>query len=423
MSFPAHARSRAVVAAGILAACCAAHAPAAGKRLDYVKYLDLDEKAKQGLIQRYVRKDKRGFWIVSVAKYQVYTTVSGEFALRMAVLMDDFHAKFAAIFNGSFRLRERPKLYVLPDMPAYQAFLRSQGAGAGFSAGMYLPTRKILVGQRGQGDRQLQRILFHEGTHQLLHFYTGQYDVPVWFHEGAATNFETWSLRLTPVENVKANVELSGRYRGYCVKAALDGQLMGTKRLFGISHRQWIATADPQSHYATAWSLVNYLLSTKNGQRNFNVMLAAFRRNRKLSKVMSETVRKKLETAWHDDVKSRLAAYERHFLPGLMLARRGKGQEGLERVEQGIAKTPKLLDGRYYKGRVLFRMGRFEEAAKVFEDLLKKKAGFPHMNSLLGACYVRMEDYVKARTFLKKAVFRHPNDKELKELLDSVKGK
>ena len=63
------------------------------------------------------------------------------------------------------------------------------------------------------------------------------------------------------------------------------------------------------------------------------------------------------------------------------------------------------------------------EAAELLEMLLKKKGGFAHMNSMLGACYIKLEDYVKARSALKKAIFRHPHDKELKELLDSIKDK
>lgn len=127
----AHAGGRfapTVAAAGVVISLLARLAGAAGgPGLQYGKYLSLDDAGKQKLIERYVKKDAEGFWAVTVSKYEVRTKVSEEFTLRMAFLMDDFHAKFSSIFKGRFAHKHRPKLYVLPDMDSYRAFIRGRG--------------------------------------------------------------------------------------------------------------------------------------------------------------------------------------------------------------------------------------------------------------------------------------------------------
>ncbi len=415
-------RTLGIAAAGAAFALLARSAGAArGAELQYGKYLSLDDAGKQKLVERYVKKDAEGFWSVTVSKYEVRTKVSEEFTLRMAFLMDDFHAKFSSIFKGRFARKHRPKLYVLPDIDSYRAFIRGRGADPVFSVGMYMSRGTVLVARYSKDDRRLQNILFHEGTHQLLHAYTGRGGLPVWFNEGCATNFETWDLTYTVAENVRLSVLQSYR-RHVAVKAARDGSAHKLSKLLGITSREWSATKNPQLNYAMAWSLTNYLLSTERGRGNFNMILAAIYRGKPLEKLLTTRVKSALEGMWYEDMKTRMALYDDRISPAWREAARKRFDRALAFVEGGVREYPKLADARFWRGRVLLAAGKWGEAIEDLTFAEKADREFPRVQAELGRAYLETGDRAKAEGWLKKAVKRNPSDLPSAALLGKLVG-
>jgi len=382
---------------------------ARGADLQYGKYLALDDAGKQKLVERYVKKTPEGFWAVTVSKYEVRTKVSEEFTLRMAFLMDDFHAKFSSIFKGRFVRKHRPKLYVLPDIDSYRAFIRSRGADPVFSVGMYMSRGTVLVARYSKDERRLQNILFHEGTHQLLHAYTGRGGLPTWFNEGCATNFETWDLTYTAAENVRLSVLRSYRRR-VAVKAARDGSAHKLSKLLGITSREWSASKAPQLNYAMAWSLTNYLLSTERGRANFNMILAAIYRGKPLTKLLTSRVKSALEGMWYEDMKSRMALYEDHIAPAWREVGRKRFDRALGLAEAGVRGYPKLAEARFWRGRMLLAAGKWGEAIEDLTFAEKADREFPRIQAELGRAYLETDDRAKAEGWLRKAVKRNPAD-------------
>ncbi|MHC5055830.1 MAG: tetratricopeptide repeat protein [Planctomycetota bacterium] len=422
MSFSARLLARSVAAAGAVVALLAPVAlGAGGPQLQYGKYLSLDDAEKQKLVKRYVKKDAEGFWAVTVSKYEVRTKVSEEFTLRMAFLMDDFHAKFSSIFKGRFARKHRPKLYVLPDIDSYRAFIRSRGADPVFSVGMYMSRGTVLVARYSKDDRRLQNILFHEGTHQLLHAYTGRSGLPVWFNEGCATNFETWDLTYTAAENVRLSV-LRSRRRGVAAKAARGGSAHKLAKLLGITSREWSASQNPGLNYAMAWSLTNYLLSTERGRGNFNMILAAVYRGKPLQKLFTPQVKNMLEQMWYEDMKTRMALYDQFIGPAWNEAGRKRFDRALELAGRGVEGHPKLADARFWRGRVLVAAGRYGDALKDLTFAEKADREFPRIQAELGRACLETGDRTKAESWLRKAVKRNPADLASAALLEELQG-
>ena len=166
--------------------------PACGRAMDYLAFKSLDAKTRQTLEERYVRQTKDGLWTVSVSVYIIKTNISRAFSLDMAFFMDNFYRKFNQVFIGGVRINRKPRVYVFKDKDQYRSFLSKKNINAGWSHGMYIPAWQFLVTFMSDRDR-LERILFHEGTHQLMHAYIGT-RIPVWLNEGMATNFETWNI-------------------------------------------------------------------------------------------------------------------------------------------------------------------------------------------------------------------------------------
>ncbi len=386
--------------------------------MQYGGYLALDEKAREKLVKRYVRKSGR-FWRVAVSRYEVRTTVSPEFTRRMAFLMDDFHTKFTAIFRGRFKSPGRPKLDVLADAKGYASHVSSIGISAGFSVGMYIPSKKLLVAYK-MDDRRLQNVLFHEGTHQLLHAYTGRSDIPVWFNEGVATNFETWDLSLSAPENVRMSVLRSGRRRTASV-AMKSGEALSADALIAFTGRRWNASPNPTLNYAMAWSLVNYLLSTPRGQKTLNVILLAIYGGKNLKKLLPARTRAELNQLWHEDMRTRLVLYDEFVLPAVIRVRRGKVEKAIALANEAVDKFGKFPDSRFWRGRVLADAGRWDDALEDLVFAQRKDSNLPGLYAYLGRAYLETGNKVKAKTWLRKAVTRNAGDKQSAELLKGLK--
>lgn len=180
----------------------------AGSRVTYEDYLKMSESKKKSVMKKLVRK-KDAYFVIQKGKYFIHTDIDPEKTLEMAVLMDDFQNRFSKVFRGAFKIKKQARVFVLKNKETYNSALLKYSSGqidAGWSCGMFVHGGRLepaLFGHAGSGDKGLQNTLFHEGTHQLLHYYL-KTSIPVWFNEGMATNFETWVLTRSP-ENNRAN--------------------------------------------------------------------------------------------------------------------------------------------------------------------------------------------------------------------------
>ncbi len=336
------------------------------RAVSYAEYLKLPEAEQRNLIRKFVREDGNGYSLVAATRYKVHSKMDQEFLLRWAIRMDDYYEKFSGIFVGPFKLRGQPELYIFPDLRSYREFVNSLGFSAGWSAGMYVQPKKLLLGQNSDGEAFLKLTLFHEGTHQLLHYYLGHENIPPWFNEGVACNFETWDENATLGENIQAGTLISQRRDQVC-RTFDSPDFLGVEALFALDQRGWNSSENPGQNYAEAWAIINFFFNTDRGQKNFNKILKAISNGADLNKAIPKDARINLEKEWYADIRSRLIPYNRFIAPAFpspldqemekrwseMLNRLGRdeiggnvkgGDEGAERPDRPKGEEPAAGD-------------------------------------------------------------------------------
>lgn len=377
--------------------------PTSGQRLRYNRYLAVEAKEKAKLVDRLVQRDyNKGYWTVVQSKYRIYCSISAEYTLRTAVLMDDFYAKFSKLFKGSFRIHTQPTVYVFADATGFRSFLKTKGIEPGFAAGLYIFPLRMLVAHRGFGDATLKQLLFHEGTHQLLHAYMGEKRLPIWINEGLATNFETWDLERNFSENAKLSIVFS-EWRRIVAKAYAAKKVYTLERLISFTDKSWLQSSSPDLNYSMAWSFTNSLLSTPKGRKKLSVILTGMLDRSYLERILSPRAQKRLQADWHEDVKMRIVPYDRFIVPALLLSQQKRYQQSLALFETGLDDFPKLIDGRFYRGYILSQAGRYDAALSDLRAVERTDPDFPGLYRLLGRIYLTTKNLSKARIYLLKA--------------------
>lgn len=277
-----------------------------GDRITFSEYLEMDEEKQIDAAKRHVRKEDR-YFTLSYGNYKVYTDIEPLYALRMTVLMDDFYNRFAKVFKGKFKREFQPEVFVLKTRESYNNTLLDETRGyvdAGWSAGMYIPRKKALFADGSYGEDTLISILFHEGTHQLVHSFMGS-SVPVWFNEGLATNFESWDLQRSP-DNNQANAIYTSNRVNSLLESYPDKGFKKFSRLAEISGREWSASTNPTPNYASAWCTVNFLLSCDDGRKLMNNLVKIFRKGKRQDKILNEKTNLVIEQKVNEYIETRL---------------------------------------------------------------------------------------------------------------------
>lgn len=143
------------------------------------------------------------------------------------------------------------------------------GAGEEWSSGVFSTTHRELVvrGDIESGSKEKQReeirmVTFHEGFHQYLFSITPPtIHVPIWFNEGHATFFETFSLKMvTSAGKKKPEGKPNLSYRLEEVKR--DPRFCspeGLVTLMSFSTEVFYHERNRTAAYASSWLLVHWL--------------------------------------------------------------------------------------------------------------------------------------------------------------------
>lgn len=417
------ALSTAMSAAAILLS--ALPVEAAGRRISFEEYQALSEEARQRLLRRYVRRSG-GYWEVSLDSYLVHTDVSAEYTLGLAVKMDEFYRRFTKIFIGRFRRKARPELFALKESSGYRSAVGRWSDGyisvPAWSVGMfaYVGSKFALFGCAERGEEKLHETLFHEGTHQLLHFYIGR-EIPRWFNEGVATNFQDWDVSLNAERNIYEGIWKSHYPRCLYAMATGKGDVKRKPDLMALmssTEDHWLRTADPTCLYAEGWGFVNFLLTYgKLGRRNFNILITAFRSGRDPRKILPPRDRAALAGLWDRYIAEIIAPHCEFSLPvgGLLVA--GKTAAAEKVLAEGLGKHPENNELLFFKGFLALGAGKPEEAYETLKPLEVRHPRHPLLMRTLGGAALQTGDRSKAAKWLKAAVAEDYRDEEAKKLL------
>jgi hypothetical protein len=413
---------RALAVAVLLAIPSAARA----ERVTYARYRAMTEDEKGALARRYARPAGH-YHRVTLRTYVVHCDAGAETAVRMAVLMDDFHRRFSAVFRRKFRVRERPALYVLKDPASYArayAVFSEGGKAPEWATGMFVVRgkRSALFGLMSPDEAALTRVLFHEGTHQLLYGYTGRF-LPVWFNEGVATNFETWEIARATDNNVANALHASGR-ADVAARIYPDKGYVPFRKLTAISRRAWHDAEDPGANYASAWAAVNFLLSTKGGQGFFNRLLGGYRAGRAQDTVLPPAVAADLEKRVNAYVEQTVVPHVLHGRGVLRLLRAGR-EDAARAAAAAMAKQyPENREAAFYRAWLDGLAGGEKTAASVAAIRALERQGFTHPELLFALAHVaaRGGDAKRAGLYARQMLARNGAHAGARAILARARG-
>jgi hypothetical protein len=255
------------------------------EKTEYQKYQDLSKRKKTRMVREYVRKDGY-FFRAQRGPYRVYSTVGPENALQYTLLMQDFHARISPFFKVKPKSEFKPQVYVTKTRESMIRLAKRHitekdhdvGKVGAWSHGLYSPYLRRLYVYEGKHTLQC---LFHEGTHQYLHYLLGKnYEsLARWIDEGLATNFETWNPMDSIETNLKKSRERSSRkyvLREMFWKRKLP---MSVKELTSLSKDSWAQARGRRVdyQYTAAWSFTDFLLNSEKGKELLNLVFEAAR--------------------------------------------------------------------------------------------------------------------------------------------------
>jgi hypothetical protein len=157
------------------------------------------------------------------------------------------------------------RLFATPE--EYHAYA---GAGDEWSSGVFSTTHRELVvmgnieaGSKAEQKDEIQRVTFHEGTHQYLFSITPPATrIPIWFNEGHATFFETFTLKsttgpgnkrkFTGEPHLSPRLQVVQRDIRFC-------SAQGLAKLMSFSHEEFYLEQHRDAAYASAWVIVHWL--------------------------------------------------------------------------------------------------------------------------------------------------------------------
>lgn len=366
----------------------------AADRVTYDEFLRMDAPRKEAAVRRHVRKEGR-YYALSYGQYIIYTDKSPLYALEMTVLMDDFYHRFHSIFDGKFERSDQPRVYILGDRNGYRnALTEVMGGGApAWSAGLYVPREKALLADGSYGEDALRDILFHEGTHQLLHAYTDEM-VAIWLNEGLATNFESWELHRSHEANI-ANAIYASRRIGGVAASYPDKGFVPFRRLARMSFQGWGAASNPGPNYASAWVTTYFLLTCEDGRALLDRLIRAVREGEEIEDLIDERLATRIQAKVNDFVEQRILPNLEYGRTIQALILKGNLEKARVGTAQMLKEYPESPEAQFFDAWLTAQSqgAGSEDVAKAGETLealdSNKDFHHPHINFALAQYHSR----------------------------------
>jgi hypothetical protein len=381
----------------------------------------LDETAREKLIKKYIKLDKNGRTRINLRFYELFSDCDNDTTIETAVMMDEFYEKFSKIFKGRFRYTNKPQLYCLPSKGSYAEEISrftNGSVNAGWSAGMF-----ISIGQKNalfadfSLTAQVQETLIHEGAHQLMFSYTGGNRGSVWFEEGIATNFESWDIHRSAIQNLHNTVFDSKRRYTLFQLFEKEAELP-VYELLDMSSNAWASSNKPGPNYSMAWLMVNSLLLDEQGKKILNQWMTGFRKGKSMDSMLGGKARDYIKDLVHQHYRAFLLPLHRVCIPAK------ENEVDFVQFEEQLnefIKDPKKEHPMitYYRIDLNPELNDDQKISE-FSKLEREEVFHPELIATLARLYVKTGNKLKARRYVSLAQREDPLDESLKNLLENL---
>lgn len=139
----------------------------------------------------------------------------------------------------------------------FNAYKRKVAPGLGTAGGFYISRINEATVYTGKNDQRMYDVTRHEATHAIVDAAFG--NMPIWLNEGLSEYFELLSFKNGMTRLIKpSNKHLSLLSRT---------NLPDLKHYFNIGNQQWYSESSKDKNYALGWSLVYFMMSSKQDKR------------------------------------------------------------------------------------------------------------------------------------------------------------
>jgi len=307
----------------------------------------------------------------------------------VAIRLEQFREVFSRLFNNvSVNSPVPTTVVVFKNDDSYRPFKPTQNTAGYFQAGSEVNYITLRLSNDVNTDQDPFTIIFHEYTHLLVRN-SSSGTVPLWFNEGLAEYYSTFSI----TDDQKIVV---GRPIARHVYLLRDNKMLPLRKLFQVDQNSpYYNEGEKQSiFYAEAWALMHYLILGNNGQRAAQVSKFATAMS---SGLPMETAFQQTFNMSFENMEKELHAYiqrDRYpifagsfknkvdydltmqaapisdaeafaYLGDLLLKSNRAEAEGY--LQKSLALDPDLAMANASMGLLLERQGKTEEARKHFE--------------------------------------------------------
>ncbi|HEX3282085.1 MAG TPA: tetratricopeptide repeat protein [Pyrinomonadaceae bacterium] len=178
---------------------------------------------------------------------------------QVGMRLEQFREVFAQLFPKAVHTSAVPTtVIVFKNDDSYRPFKPNPGLAGYFQPGQ--DVNYITLTNEVHGEQDPFKVIFHEYTHLLINNTTP--NVPLWFNEGLAEYYSTFSM--TDDTKVVLGSPVSSH-----VFVLREARMLPLRTLFKVDEQSpYYNEGDKQSvFYAESWALMHYLILGKDGRR------------------------------------------------------------------------------------------------------------------------------------------------------------
>jgi len=395
--------------------------------ITYEKYNSFTPEKKQKLIKKYVKRSGQ-YHKIKIGTYTVYSDVNPANAIEKGIIMDEYFRKFSSLFNGKFRIGKSPDLFILKNNDSYEiaiATFFNQPREKENSIGTFASfgSKKALFANNEGKKEDVMATLYHEGTHQLLDAYIKR-DIPTWFDEGSAENFETWEMTRSLKNNLANSLYRS--QRGLWIPDIYPNKgFVKFSKLIHMSQKSFYQPSQSNNCYRSAWASIHYFLYTKSSRNIYNKLINCYKSGKKQSSLLSTKAIENIEKKINLHIESIIIPHHRYVVPAIEAMKKKNYKIALLSIKKMKQLHPLSQTANFYMAWISILMGDLKaNHLKTIIQLQSKKYQHPEINFAIAQCYYLTKGNnwkSKAKSFATKAIKANWKHKEAKNILKELK--
>ena len=310
---------------------------------------------------------------------------------EVGVRLEQFREFFSLLFkNLNINSPVPTTVVVFKNDESYRPFkLNAKNAGY-FQAGQDVNYIALKLIKPLPGEQDPYTIIFHEYTHLLLNNTSG--DVPLWFNEGLAEYYSTFSV--TDDQKVVLGKPIAGHI--YLLR---QRKMLPLRTLFQVDYKSpYYNEAEKQSiFYAESWALMHYLMLGKEAERVDQV--AKFIELLSKSVAMEDAFQQAFSTTFENMEKELHAYVQRDRYPVVSGSFMNKVTYDMAMQSARVGEA----EAQAYLGDLLLKSNR-ADCEVYLQRALALDPDQPMANASLGLLRVRQGKSDEARKMLERAV-------------------